>query len=485
MAEDGTSGGTAKQSEGIVRQVFSYLSAGVVTAGLAYVTVAVLTRLMTTAEYGVFTLFQAVAALVAPLFSLSFGQATTRFYLDDKHAFPGFLKTVTAFLIFFNAVLLAGVWLLKAPIGAWLDLEGTLVFAGVAVGVARIPWVLLWKTMVAQLRARRFARLSMVRDAVLMTLTLGGAWASAADDDPVTGAVLGLLAGSLLVAAAALLWVSLASRGGQLQGGYLKYAIRFGGPLVPATIAGTALNLIDRALIQGILGAEATGLYSFAYNIGQVMNLGMLSALQAFSPRFVMAQDDDNTAAIGRDWTRMGIGLLALGIGLVLFAREAAYILGGDRFLVALPVVPWAVLGYVLRASAGMFAQYAIYRRRTELNAAGTVVAAIANVGLNLWLIPRYGYIAAAWTTAASFGLLLVWNWAAARFVLGDALLPTTAWLPTVLCACVSLPLLHKLLSTLDDQPALLILTKVIVAGLAGALVWWGLLRRSAPSPSS
>ena len=88
MAEEGTSPKGAKKPQGLIGQVMSYLSAGMVSAGLAYVTVAVLTRFMTTAEYGVFTLFQAVASLVAPLFSLSFGQATTRFYLDDEQASP-------------------------------------------------------------------------------------------------------------------------------------------------------------------------------------------------------------------------------------------------------------------------------------------------------------------------------------------------------------------------------------------------------------
>jgi O-antigen/teichoic acid export membrane protein len=468
----------AKKPQGLIGQVFSYLSAGVVTAGLAYITVAVLTRLMTTAEYGVFTLFQAVAALIAPVFSLSFGQATTRFYIDDEEAFPGFLKTVSAFLIFFNSVMLAGAWLLRAPVGAWLGLDGTLVFAGVAVGVLRIPWMLLWKTMVAQLRARRFARLSMLRDLSLMLLTVGGAWATAAQNDPVTGAVLGLLAGSLLVGAAALAWVSVVSRTGTLSSAYLGYALRYGGPLVPATIAGVALNLIDRALIAGLVGAEATGLYSFAYNIGQVMNLGMLAALQAFGPRFLLAQKAGDAAAVGRDWGRLSLGLLAMALGLVVFAREAAFVLGGERFLVALPVVPWAVLGYLLRSHAGMFAQYAIHQKRTELNAAGTIVAAVVNVGLNLWLIPRFGYVAAAWTTAASFGVLVVWNAGAARFVLGETLLPARAWLPSTLVACAALPLLHELLARLDDSVALLVAVKIVVAAGAGALAWWGLLHK-------
>jgi O-antigen/teichoic acid export membrane protein len=40
-----------------------------------------------------------------------------------------------------------------------------------------------------------------------------------------------------------------------------------------------------------------------------------------------------------------------------------------------------------------------------------TLVAGAANIGLNLWLVPRYGAIAAAWSTLVSYAFLLVLTW--------------------------------------------------------------------------
>ena len=76
--------------------------------------------------------------------------------------------------------------------------------------------------------------------------------------------------------------------------------------------------------------------------------------------------------------------------------------------------------------------------------------------------------------------MLLVWNWGAARFVLREQLLPARAWLPTVLAGCVALPLLHELLTVLDDETVALWTVKIVVAALAGALAWWGLFKKPA-----
>jgi O-antigen/teichoic acid export membrane protein len=41
------------------------------------------------------------------------------------------------------------------------------------------------------------------------------------------------------------------------------------------------------------------------------------------------------------------------------------------------------------------------------------------NIGLNLWLIPRGGYVAAAWITAATEGFVLLYNVTVLRLTVG------------------------------------------------------------------
>jgi O-antigen/teichoic acid export membrane protein len=44
-----------------------------------------------------------------------------------------------------------------------------------------------------------------------------------------------------------------------------------------------------------------------------------------------------------------------------------------------------------------------------------TLAAGAANIGLNLWLVPRYGAIAAAWSTLTAYAILMILTWVSAE----------------------------------------------------------------------
>ncbi len=82
--------------------------------------------------------------------------------------------------------------------------------------------------------------------------------------------------------------------------------------------------------------------------------------------------------------------------------------MSGQANLVSWTVVPWVCAGYWLWAAFQM-AQTGFYiRKRTSTLPWLTAIAAVFNIGANFVLVQRYGWIAAAWTTAATFLLLLL-----------------------------------------------------------------------------
>ncbi|MDG2005640.1 MAG: polysaccharide biosynthesis C-terminal domain-containing protein, partial [Novosphingobium sp.] len=90
----------------------------------------------------------------------------------------------------------------------------------------------------------------------------------------------------------------------------------------------------------------------------------------------------------------------------LLLSRELMFLLGGESFRVALPIVPVVIMAQGAMFLATIYASYAFFRKRTGLISMATLSAAAINVVLNIWLIPIYGYVAAAWTTWASYLLL-------------------------------------------------------------------------------
>jgi O-antigen/teichoic acid export membrane protein len=82
-------------------------------------------------------------------------------------------------------------------------------------------------------------------------------------------------------------------------------------------------------------------------------------------------------------------------------------IMASPAFWPAYTVVPWVVGGYFLRFLYFFPVNHLFFRRETRWVPLATLAAGAANIGLNLALVPRFGYQAAAVNTFLGFGLLL------------------------------------------------------------------------------
>jgi O-antigen/teichoic acid export membrane protein len=154
-------------------------------------------------------------------------------------------------------------------------------------------------------------------------------------------------------------------------------------------------------------------------------------------PRFFQygAERMNDVMALVRKSMRTAV-LMGLGVGvlLLLFAPLTPLLVGQGfgnvvialRWLCVLPV-----LRAVHRISGSALTGIGYQNVRT---AAQFAVAAV-NLGLNVWWIPRYGWIAAAWSSVASDGLLAVLNvvlllWVRGRIARGELPSPPPTELP-------------------------------------------------------
>jgi O-antigen/teichoic acid export membrane protein len=66
------------------------------------------------------------------------------------------------------------------------------------------------------------------------------------------------------------------------------------------------------------------------------------------------------------------------------------------------------------------YGNYSFYRKKTGLISIATLSAGGINIGLNYWLIPIFGYIAAAYTTLVSYFLLFLFHFLTVKYVLKE-----------------------------------------------------------------
>jgi O-antigen/teichoic acid export membrane protein len=184
---------------------------------------------------------------------------------------------------------------------------------------------------------------------------------------------------------------------------------KFGMPLVPSALALWTINFVDREFVIWYKGAAEAGVYSAAVKIAGVITFVMVAFRTAW-PAFAYSIDDD------RDAKRTYSFVLTY---LLTFASWVSLALGAlSPWIVELltnPRYQRAEKGVALLAFAGaVYAGYTVLAigsgraRKTQWNWVVTGIGAAVNVGLNFWLIPRYGMVGAAISTAAAYVVLFV-----------------------------------------------------------------------------
>ena len=95
----------------------------------------------------------------------------------------------------------------------------------------------------------------------------------------------------------------------------------------------------------------------------------------------------------------------------MLIAPEMLMIMGGENYISSMYVIPPVMLGCLFQYIYTMYVNIEQFMKKTVGMAFGSALAAIINVALNMLFIPKYGYIAAAYTTLVSYGFLLVFHY--------------------------------------------------------------------------
>lgn len=197
----------------------------------------------------------------------------------------------------------------------------------------------------------------------------------------------------------------------------LGRSLGYGLPLVPHSLAGLINDLIDRILVNRMLGLSAVGVYSMGYRVASMGQMVATSLNQAFGPIFIRvlndsesARRDGDTRKADAELRRVGrLGLLTvtgagcLVLALTAIARETLLVLATPAFQDSWKVVAPVGAGVIAWACYFPFSQAILYNpARVRWLMWTTGLAALVNVGANFVLIPRMGIMGAAYATLLS-----------------------------------------------------------------------------------
>ena len=179
----------------------------------------------------------------------------------------------------------------------------------------------------------------------------------------------------------------------------------------PSLIAGLSVMLymrIDQVMLGQMLGDDAVGTFSAAVRISESWYFLPVAVLSSAAPALTAtllesdARFREKLLYVSRTlcWLAVAIALL-----LSLFSKQAIAFLYGAHYAAASSVL-------VVHAWAGVFASFGVAsgpwyvnRGLLTLRMYQTLAGAGLNVVMNLYLIPKYGVVGAAFSTLASYAL--------------------------------------------------------------------------------
>lgn len=192
----------------------------------------------------------------------------------------------------------------------------------------------------------------------------------------------------------------------------IKDYVRFGAPLVLSNFSWWVANASDRYVIAAFLGVAFTGIYSAAYALGSIVTIFMSPLNLVLVPALAHLYDNNRLEEVKTHLSYSLKYFLLLAIpsaaGLCLLAKLILQVLATAEFALAGPiVVPFVVAAMVLHGCYGIIYQPLTLVKKTSIIGIAWGIAGALNLGLNLLLVPRFGIVAAAITTLASFAVAI------------------------------------------------------------------------------
>ena len=379
-----------------VRASFWFLICSFLQKSISTITTPIFTRLLTTAEYGQFNVFNSWLSIITVFVTLRlyygfYGQGLIKYEERRDQLSSSMQGLVLTLILAWTAIYL----LFRDFWNRCFSLTTVQMLAML---------LMIWATAAfdfwaAEQRVKlNYKRLVGITLFISAAKPLVGILFVTHAEDKVTARILGLALVELLGYTA--LFVSQMKRGRRFfDAQFWKYALLFNLPLIPHYLSQTALNSADRIMISSMVSEDAAGIYSLAYSVSMIMMLFNTALSQTITPWMYQKIKDKREEDTAKTVYGTLILIAVVNVILIAFAPEAVSIFAPKSYHDAIWVIPPVAMSVYFIFTYDIFAKYEFYYEKTRFIMVASVAAAALNVILNYVFIGMFGYYAAGYTT--------------------------------------------------------------------------------------
>ena len=201
------------------------------------------------------------------------------------------------------------------------------------------------------------------------------------------------------------------------NGDLLRKMLRYSLPLLVLGIAGIMNQDFDKIIFKHLFADQSTaqsqlGIYGACYKIAIIMMMFTQAFRYAYEPYvFAKNKSDDNKKAYSEAMKYYIIFGLFIFLAVMFYIDIIKYIIS-SKYHEGLAVVPIILVCYLFQ---GIFFNLSLWYKltdRTQWGAYITIFGCVLTVVGNVLFVPKYGYVAAAWTSFACYFLMMLVSWA-------------------------------------------------------------------------
>ncbi len=416
-----------------LRSGIGYTLGNVLIKGVNFLTLPIFSRLLSPEAFGVYNVFASYDLILFVVLGLALHTSIQSANLEFRGRINSYTSSISLIYILNGLVALAVAFLFRKALGQLLALPPAAVsllvlssFSGAVITLYNTRISLDYSYKKYLLVSACSSVFNIVLSLVLMLTVFS--------EDRLMGRILGASLPTFLISVVLLVGFFRKERP-KFSKTYWKFGIKYSLPIVPHGISQMLLNQCDRIMIRSMVSDAAAGIYSLAGNIKLVLVIITDSVTTAWTTWFFSQMDNGETKAIQKRAKQLLLLFFIFTAGLMALSPELVKLLGGKKYdlgkYVAVPLIldAFALFLYNLVVPA----QY--YAKKTTYIMYGTVAAAVVNIVLNYIFIQLFGFIAAAYTTLASYLLF-----AAVHYIISGKLLKFFVVRPSrmaLVCAAV------------------------------------------------
>ncbi len=384
----------------VARATLWFIFCSVVQKGIAFITTPIFTRLMSTEQYGQYSIYLSWLHVFTIITTLRltgavFNKGMSK-YKDDRDTYTATMQTVT----FVLAVIGFIVYLIfRRQINALTELP-TFIMVAMFAELLVTPAIEFWTVR----KRYEYIYRPIVSRTILMAVmnAVVGIAAVLLTENKGYARILSCVAVNL--GFGTVLFLYNARRGKSLyKREYAEFAIRFNLPLLLHYFSQYVLDQSDRIMVQKLVSMGAAGIYSVAYSIGLLLRIVTTSINSAMTPWQYERLEKREYKKL--DDTMFMVFIVVSGCCFVLSscAPEIMRILADEKYYEGVYVIPPVSMGLFFSFMYTTFANVEFYYDKNKFSMYISSAGALLNLVLNYFGIKMFGYIAAAYTTLICF----------------------------------------------------------------------------------